>query len=101
MKSLGMNYKFDVCVQPCAGEMVSFRSIFGRCEFEGEAKKISEQVYKLFKIPICKLHVQLIGDKAYLCGLQPLKNKDLRPYDLHAISEQISQLSKNGENIFG
>jgi hypothetical protein len=100
-KSLGMNYKFDVCVLPCEGEMVSFKSIFGRCELEGNAKEISEQVYETFKIPICKLHVQLVGEKAYLCGLQPLKNEELSPSDLHTISEQISQLSENGESIFG
>lgn len=101
IKSLGMNYKFDVCAQPCEGKMISSKSIFGRCELEGDAKKISEEVYETFKIPICKLHVQLIGEKAYLCGLQPLRKEELSPRDLHAISEQISQLSENGESVFG
>jgi len=101
IKSLGMNYKFAVCAQPLMGEMISFKSIFGKCRLEGDARKISEKVYEVFKIPICKLHAQLIEEKAYLCGLQPLKKEEILPYDLKTISEEISQISKNGENIVG
>lgn len=99
-KSLGMNYKFDVCAEPCKGEMVSLKSIFGKCELEGDAKKISQGVYETFRIPVCKLHVQLIGEKAFLCGLQPVKEEELGPPDLRVIAENISQLSGNGEYIF-
>jgi hypothetical protein len=101
LKSLGMNYKFDVCAQPLKGEMVSFKSIFGRCELEGDAEKISRKVYETLKIPICKLHVQLIEDKAHLCGLQPLESEELNSNDLEIISEEISELSKNGEHLIG
>ncbi len=101
VKSLGMNYKFAVCAQPLKGEMISFKSIFGKCEFEGDLRKISEKVYEVFKIPICKLHVQLIEKDAYLCGLQPVKKEEIFPVDLRMIREEISQTSKNGENIVG
>jgi hypothetical protein len=101
IKSLGMNYKFDVCAQPLEGEMISFKSIFGRCELDENVSKISKKVYEVFKIPICKLHIQRIEEKAYLCGFQPLKNEELSPEDLKMISEQIFQLSKNGENFVG
>jgi hypothetical protein len=101
VKSLEMNYKFDVCAQPLKGEMISFKTIFGKCSLKGDAEKISEKVYAVFEIPICKLHVQLIGEKAYLCGLQPLKSGELSPSDLAAISEEVCQLSKNGEHIVG
>jgi hypothetical protein len=101
VKSLGMNYKFDVCAQPLMGEMISLKSVFGRCELNGDASKISKKVYELFKIPICKLHIQRIEEKAYLCGFQPLKTEELCPHDLKMISEEISQISTNGENLVG
>jgi len=101
VKSLGMNYKFDVCAEPLKGAVISLKSIFGRCELDGNISKISEKVYEVFKIPICKLHIQRIEEKAYLCGLQPLKNEELCSHDLEMISEEISQISKNGENLVG
>jgi len=101
VKSLTMNYKFDVCAQPLEGEMISFKSIFGRCELDGEASKISRGVYGVLKIPICRLHIQRIQEKAYLCGFQPLKNEEFCPRDLKTISEEVSQISKNGENLVG
>jgi len=100
-KSLGMNYKFAVCAQSLMGEMVSFKSIFGKCELEENIRRISERVYEVFRIPICKLHVQRIGREAYLCGLQPLGKEEILPRDLKTISEEISQISKNGEFLVG
>jgi hypothetical protein len=99
MKSLGMNYKFAVCAQPLRGEMVSFKSIFGKCEQDEEARKISEKVYELFKIPLCKLHVQKVKENAYLCGLQPIKKDELSPRDLKMISKEASLISKQGEHL--
>ncbi len=99
MKSLGMNYKFAVCAQPLKGKIVSFKSFFGKCDQDEETKKISEKVYALFKIPVCKLHVQKVEDKAYLCGLQPIGKDELSPTDLKAISKEILLISKQGEHF--
>jgi len=101
VKSLGMNYKFDVCAQPLKGQMLSLKSIFGKCELGGDSSKISKRVYEVFKIPICKLHIQNVGGEAYLCGFQPLKNEELCPRDLKIISKEISQISENGEKLVG
>jgi hypothetical protein len=101
LKSLSMNYKFDVCAQPLKGEMISLKSIFGRCELDENVNKISKKVYEVFKIPICKLHLQRVEEKAYLCGFQPLKNEELCPHDLEIISEESFRIFKNGENIVG
>jgi hypothetical protein len=101
VKSLGMNYKFAVCVQPLRGEMLSFNSFFGKCELKENVKRISEKVYEAFKIPICKLHVQIIEDKVYLCGLQPLRKTEISPFGLNMISEGISQIFKKGEHCIG
>lgn len=97
MKSLGMNYKFTVCAQPLKGKMLSFKSIFGKCNQDGEAKKIAEKVYDLFKIPLCTLHVQKAEEKAHLCGFQPAKKEELSAYDLEIISKEVSLLSEQGE----
>ena len=101
VKSLGMNYKFTVCVQSLRGEMITFKSIFGKCEQEQNLKEISEKVYNTFRIPICKLHAQQIDQKAFLCGLQPMKREEILPNDLKTISEEISHMSKLGDHVVG
>jgi len=99
MKSLGMNYKFAVCAQPLKGKMLSFNSIFGKCTPEGEVKSISEKVYDLFKIPVCKLHIQTVEETAYLCGFQPVRKDELSKCELKLISSEASLLSKQGEHF--
>lgn len=101
VKSLGMNYKFAVCVQPLRGEIISFKSIFGKCEQDQTVKALSERAYDVFRIPICKLHVQRVGQEAFLCGLQPLKREEIAPPDLKIVSEEISQMDNLGEHFIG
>jgi hypothetical protein len=100
MKSLGMNYKFTVCAQPLVGEMITVKSVFGKCQLEDEQiSALSEKVYELFKIPICKLHVQKTKEKAFLCGLEPLKENELAKKDLELISKEIMLISQQGEHL--
>jgi len=99
MKSLGMNYKFPVCAQPLRGKMSSFNSIFGKCEEDKQTREIAHNVYQLFGIPICKLHVQKVEEKSFLCGLQPLRKEELRSSDLRAISREVSLILKQGEPL--
>lgn len=100
MKSLGMNYKFAVCAQPLKGTMVAVKSFFGKCsEQDDETKRLCHKVYKIFRIPICKLHVQKTDSKAYLCGLQPVSKKELTEQDLQMISNEVSLLLEQGEPI--
>ena len=100
MKSLGMNYKFDVCAMPLKGEIVSVKSLFGKCpDGDSEVCALSEKVYRLFRIPICKLHIQKVDGKAYLSGLQPLKEKELASSDLELISKEIMLFSQQGEQV--
>ncbi len=94
VRSLGMNYKFAVCVQPLVGEMTSFKSIFGKCTQDETLRRISERVYEIFKIPICKLHVQFTDEETYLCGLQPLHREEILTYDVKVICEQVSEMSR-------
>src|SRR5208337_520734 len=92
MKSLGMNYKFAVCAQPIKGELFAVKTFFGKTttNTDLQLQNIAEKVYKTFKIPLCKLHIQKTVDKAYLCGLQPVNREELSEQDLKIISKEVS-----------
>jgi hypothetical protein len=98
MKSLGMNYKFAVCAQPLKGELVAVKTYFGKIASQDPAvERISEKVYEIFRIPLCKLYIQKTVDKAYLCGLQPVTKEELSEQDLKLISKEVSLISEQGE----
>ncbi len=100
MKSLGMNYKFTVCALPLKGEMVMVKSVFGKSENSDEQiSAIAAKVYQLFRIPLCKLHVQKAEGKAFLCGLEPLKETELSRKDVETISKEILLISQQGEHL--
>ncbi len=100
MKSLGMNYKFAVCAQPLKGELFTIKSFFGKTtNQEPKTQKIAEKIYSIFKIPVCKLHIQKSLDKAYLCGLQPVTKEELTEEDLQQISKEVSLISEQGEHF--
>jgi hypothetical protein len=98
MKSLGMNYKFTFCAIPLKGEMISIKSLFGKCDSnDSEVQALARKVYEFFKLPICKLHIQKVDGKAYLSGLQPLKENELSKSDVELISKEIMLISQQGE----
>ena len=98
MKSLGMNYKFPVCAQPLRSRMLSCKSFFGKCNQEGHhLQELAQNVYKVFQIPMCKLHIQQVEGATYLCGLQPMKKDEISSKDRNLISEEIYQISKQGD----
>jgi hypothetical protein len=99
LKSLGMNYKFDVCAMPLQGEMTTVKAIFGKCNDDAETQNIAAKVYEVFKIPVCKLHIQKVQQKAFLCGLQPIGKEELSKEDLAEISREVSLLSEQGESF--
>ena len=100
MKSLGMNYNFAVCAQPLKGGMHSVKAFFGKCETQDpQIREIAEKVFALFKIPICKLHIQKTSDKAYLCGLQPIQKEEVSPNDSKTISKEVLLISNQGEHL--
>jgi hypothetical protein len=100
LKSLGMNYKFTVCAQPLIGEISTVKSFLGKSQVEDEQiSAITEKVYELFKIPVCKVHVQKAEGKTFLCGLEPLKENELSKSDVELISKEIMLISQQGEHI--
>jgi hypothetical protein len=100
LKSLGMNYKFTVCAQPLIGNILTIKSIFGKCEGHDEpVEAICTKVYELFKIPVCRIHVQITSEKVFLCGLEPLKKTDLTTKDVDLISKEIMLISQQDEHL--
>jgi hypothetical protein len=100
MKSLGMNYKFIVCAESLFGEMLTVKSFFGKSQLQDkQISAVTEKVYELFKIPICKVHVQKAEGKAFLSGLEPLKENELSKSDKELISKEIMLISQQGEHI--
>jgi hypothetical protein len=100
LKSLGMNYKFTVCAQPLIGEISTVKSFLGKSQVDDDQiSAITEKVYELFKIPVCKVHVQKAEGKSFLCGLEPLKENELSKRDLELISKEIMLISQQGEHI--
>jgi len=98
VKSLGMNYKFTVCALPLRGDMFTVKAVFGKCETH-EFNELAQKVYELFKIPLCKLHVQKAEGKAFLCGLEPLNETQLTQSDLETISKEILLISQQEEHL--
>jgi hypothetical protein len=101
MKSLGMNYKFTVCAQPLVGRMLTVKTVFGKCQtVDEQIQGIAEQVFQLFRLPLCKLHIQKTQDQAFLCGLEPIKETELAKSDLELISKEITMLiSQQDEHL--
>lgn len=100
MKSLCMNYKFAVCVQPLKGNIGSVNSFFGKCiNQDVEVQTITQKFYEFFKIPVCKLHVQKVKGKAYLCGLQRVTKEEIVEQEVQIISREVSLLLEQGEPI--
>ena len=100
LKSLGMNYKFTVCAQPLLGEILTVKSVFGKCQGqEEEVNNISTKIYELFKIPICTLHIQKTEQNIFLSGLEPLRETDLTKNDVDLISKEIMLISQQDEQL--
>lgn len=97
VKSLSMNYRYAVCVQPLQGEMMVVKCFFGECACEdNSARAVARKVYETLKIPVCKLYVQRFNGGAYLCGLQPLKMEEITPSDVDLLSKMVSRFSGKG-----
>jgi len=99
LKSLGMNYKFAVCAQPLKGEIHTVKSVFGKADADSQISSLSQRVYELFKIPLCKLHIQKAEDNAFLCGLEPLKETELSNADKDVISREILLISQQEDHL--
>ncbi|MEM1539128.1 MAG: RimK-like ATPgrasp N-terminal domain-containing protein [Candidatus Bathyarchaeia archaeon] len=97
VKSLSMNYRYTVCAQPLLGKVASYKSFFGKIAADNQSvNEISMQVYKIFNVPVSKLHIQHVDGETYLCGFHPLEIEEISTLDLEIISSEISKFSEKG-----
>ena len=76
MKSLSMNNRYPVSVQPLVGDVVEAVETFGDTDVP-EAKGIARKFFDEFKIPIGKLILQIVGGKARLSHFEPVLRKEV------------------------
>ncbi|MEM2883735.1 MAG: RimK-like ATPgrasp N-terminal domain-containing protein [Nitrososphaerales archaeon] len=96
-RSMSLNHRFAVCAQPFYSEIISCKSFFGRCASTyPRLDEVSQKVFQIFKIPICKLLMQRFDGHAYLCALQPLSLKEILSSDVDRLSRALSLLSRKG-----
>jgi hypothetical protein len=88
VRSLGMNFRYPVIAQTLVGRLETVKSIFGSTNIH-EARSITKKCYKEFEIPLCKLYIQTIEDRCYLCSMSPLQKTDLEPIDLKTIIHKL------------
>ena len=99
MKSLGMNYKFAVCAQPLKGEMVHIQILLRqmRPSRMKQPRNQPESLRSSSKFQSVNCTYKKPMDKAYLCGLQPVRKEELSDKDLQMISREVSLISEQGE----
>lgn len=76
MKSLSVNNRYPVSVQPLVGEVVDAVQMFGETDVP-EAKDIARKFYETFHIPIGKLILQVVDGEAKLCHFEPTTKKEV------------------------
>ncbi len=90
-RSLGIDYHYPVCVEPLLGDVQTVKSIFGSAS-RGEASGVCEQFYEEFRMPLCKLHIQRVDDKCYLCGASRLRPDEVDASDLQIAARKIGEI---------
>jgi len=76
LKSLSVNSRYPVSVQPLMGEVRETVQVFGETDMP-EAKAIAKKFYDVFKVPIGKLVVQMVDGEAKLCHFEPAAKKEV------------------------
>jgi hypothetical protein len=94
VRSLGMNQKYPVCAENLFGRILSVKSLLGLAD-DPTASKLASDVYEEFKIPVCRLILQVLDNEPYLCSLVPLHPKELSVEDLRILSERIGVVGKH------
>jgi hypothetical protein len=94
VRSLGMNQKYPVCAENLFGTLTSAKCLLGSTDNE-VASKIAEAVYDEFKLPICRLVIQILDGEPYLCSLASVRSDELTSEDLKILSSMIGAVEKD------
>lgn len=91
MKSLSMNNRYPVSVQPLVGEVKEAIQVFGETDVP-EAADIARKFYDEFHIPIGKFIIQVTNDgEARLSHFEPALKKEV---NWQHVSDKVRELKK-------
>lgn len=88
IKSLSVNNRYPVSVQPLVGEVREAVQVFGETDLP-EAKLIARKFYETFRIPVGKLIVQVVDGEAKLCHFEPALKKEV---DWSLVREKVQAI---------
>jgi hypothetical protein len=91
IKSLSVNNRYPVSVQPLVGEVKEAVQVFGETDVP-EARSIAKKFYDVFRIPIGKLIVQMVDGEAKLCHFEPTTKKEV---DWALVREKVRALKSH------
>ena len=76
VKSLSVNNRYPVSVQPLIGDVREAVQVFGETDLP-EARGIARRFYEEFRVPIGKLVVQIIDGEARLSHFEPAERREV------------------------
>ncbi len=88
IKSLSVNNRYPVSVQPLVGEVKEAVQVFGETDVP-EARAIARKFYEVFRIPIGKLILQVVDGEAKLCHFEPTTKNEV---DWSLVRENVRAL---------
>ncbi|MDI6897801.1 RimK-like ATPgrasp N-terminal domain-containing protein [Methanocella conradii] len=88
IKSLSVNNRYPVSVQPLLGEVKEAVQVFGETDVP-EARAIARKFYEAFRIPVGKLVLQVVDGEAKLCHFEPAAKKEV---DWALVRERVHAL---------
>jgi hypothetical protein len=94
VKSMGMNQKYPVCAENLFGRLVSVKSLLGAVD-DPLVAKVAEKVYEEFRLPVCRLYLQVLDREAYLCSLSPVQPEELTQRELQILRDRIGASGKH------
>jgi len=90
IKKMSMGARFPVSLHPVTGEVHEIIQMFGESTCE-ETSEFTERFYEIFRIPICKLIVQIDDDGVKLNHCEPAEHKEVKWDIVHDKLQKIRQ----------
>ena len=91
LKSLGINGRYPVSVQPLVGDVREAVQAFGETDVP-EAQEIARRFYEEFRVPIGKLIVQVVDGEARLSHFEPALRNEV---DWGLVREHVREIRAN------
>ena len=90
MKSLSINNRYPVSVQPLIGDVREAVQVFGETAVP-EARAIARRFFEEFRVPIGKLIVQIVDGEARLSHFEPVQRREV---DWGLVRDRVRELAR-------